>query len=87
MKIIRCNSIVYRKDYIEIAAGIHDNCVNVEVTNIHPDKNIANLNLTDKSISDENITDNTEIELSLSEAEQLIDMLKTAISITRYQES
>ncbi len=80
MNVIKCNSINYRKGYIEVVSGIHENCINIEVTGIHPDRDIANINLGDGKLSDEDFTSNTELELSLSEAEKLIDLLKIAIS-------
>jgi hypothetical protein len=76
---IRCNDIGYRQGFIEVASGIHPQHVNVEIWNVHPDLNISGLSLTDSDISDQEIIGNTELELSLSQANALVEALRIAI--------
>ncbi|WP_086929641.1 hypothetical protein [Agarilytica rhodophyticola] len=82
MSVIRCNNINYRKGYIEIEPEIHKGYVNLEVTQIHPDVDIADTRLGDGKLSDEAFIGNTEIELNLEEAKNLIELLKNAIDKT-----
>ncbi len=82
MSVIKCNSINYRKGYIEVESEIHKGCVNLEVTQIHPDVDITSTRLGDGKLSDEAFIGNTEIELSLEEAKNLIELLKNAIDKT-----
>lgn len=77
---IRCNAIEYRQGFIEVQSRIHEDCINIETWQINPDINITNLNLTDEEVADDDITGNTEIELSLKNAEYLINLLQAAIS-------
>ena len=81
---MKCNNINYRKGYVEVVPNIHDDCINLEVTTIHPDVDISNMELTDPELPDNAVTSNTEIELNIEEAKQLIEFLK--ISISRVEE-
>ena len=81
--LIKCNSIEYRKGYIEVRGDIHSDCVNMEVWNIHPDVNISSIDLGDNSMPDEAVTANTEIELSIQKAEDLVLQLTKAIEVSR----
>ncbi|AZZ90695.1 hypothetical protein EUZ85_08205 [Hahella sp. KA22] len=81
--LIKCNSIEYRKGYIEVLAGIHDECVNIEAWNIHPEVDITSLDLGDESLPEGAVTSNTEIELSLENAELLISLLTQAVNKVR----
>ncbi|WP_431688159.1 hypothetical protein [Hahella sp. NBU794] len=81
--LIKCNSIEYRKGYIEVLAGIHDECVNLEVWNIHPEVDITSFDLGDESLPEGAVTSNTEIELSLENAELLISQLTQAVNKVR----
>ncbi len=78
-KLITCNSIEYRKGYIEVLGNIHDNSINLEVWNIHPDTDITNTHLDNLPTPNKAIVANTEIELSISEAQTLIEQLSKAI--------
>ena len=80
---IKCNSIEYRKGFVEVRGDIHNDCINVETWNIDPDVNITNVNLEDNSLKDESIIANTEIELSITNAEALILLLQEAIDVSR----
>lgn len=81
--VIKCNSIEYRKGFVEVRGDIHNDCINVETWNIDPDVNITNVNLEDNSLKDESIIANTEIELSITNAEALILLLQEAIDVSR----
>lgn len=81
--LIKCNSIEYRKGYIEVLGGIHTDCVNLEVWNIHPDVDITDIELGDDSMSDDAVISNTEIELTIEKAELLVRQLTEAIRVVR----
>ncbi|KZN70448.1 hypothetical protein [Pseudoalteromonas luteoviolacea] len=81
--LIKCNSINYRKGYIEVLGGIHDECINLEVWNIHPDVDITSVDLGDESFPENAVASNTEIELSLEKAELLIEQLTLAVNKIR----
>lgn len=85
--IIRCNVVEYRQGYIEIQNEIHEGCINVEAWQINPAIDISNLELKDEKIADDDIISNTEIELSLDNAEKLIWLLSEAISNVQTKES
>ena len=81
--LIKCNSIDYRKGYIEVRGDIHIDCVNIEAWNIHPDIDISVIDLGDNSMPEEAVTANTEIELSIQKAEDLVQRLVDAIKVAR----
>ncbi|KZN39396.1 hypothetical protein N480_00775 [Pseudoalteromonas luteoviolacea S2607] len=85
--LIKCNSINYRKGYIEVLGGIHDECINLEVWNIHPDVDITSAGLGDESFPENAVASNTEIELSLEKAELLIEQLTLAVNKIRENNS
>ena len=82
---MKCNNIEYRKGFIEVEAGIHAGCINLETWEVNADIDISNLNLSDNELPDEGIVANTEIELNIDEAEQLIRLLHRAINNVRPQ--
>ena len=84
---IRCNGVPYRQGFIQVASGIHPQHVNVEIWNVHPDRDISNLSLTDQAVSDEAIVGNTEIELSVTQANALIEALRAAIQFAGRREA
>jgi len=76
---IKCDAVQYRQGFIEVA-NIHGGCVNLEVWNVHPDKSIAAAALVaSASISDTDVVANTEIELSVAQAKELVRQLELAI--------
>lgn len=75
---INCNDIRYRQGFIEVTS-VHPRSVNLEVWNIHPDRDIRGLALTDPAIGDEGVTANTEIELGVAQAAALVDELRQAL--------
>lgn len=82
--LIKCNSIKYRKGFIEVLGNIHIDCINLEVWNIHPDIDITDTDdLADDLISDKDVIANTEIELAIEKAELLVQQLSKAIKVVR----
>ena len=79
-KKIRCNSIEYRQGFIEVLPGIHDGCINIETWEINSEINIKNLDLESEAIPEDGVTANTELELSIQNAELLISLLQNAIN-------
>ena len=79
----RCDTIDYRKGFIEITPGIHGGCVNLECWQIQNDLDISGMDLLDQRISDEAITANVELELSLETAEAIVTALQNAIHAVR----
>jgi 8-oxo-dGTP diphosphatase len=77
-RLIKCDDIAYRQGFIEVAL-VHPQSVNVEVWNVHPERDISGMSRVDSSISDAEIVGNTEIELNASQAHELIRALELAI--------
>jgi hypothetical protein len=75
---IHCKDISYRSGLIEVSPGIHDDHVNLEIWNIHPDR--APMIDDEDSLVDEDIIGATEIELNAAQAKELIHQLQLAIS-------
>ena len=80
MKKIKCNSVNYRQGYVEVESGIHEGCVNLELTGIHPEIDITNISLGSGELSDDAFISNVELELNLDEAQLLVTLLQDAIS-------
>ena len=76
---IRCNVINYRKGFVEVTPGIHSGCINLETWEAHPDVDISNRDVTDEQFPDDGIVGNTELEMSIEAAEELIEALQAAI--------
>ena len=83
MNTIRCNAIDYRQGFIEVQSRIHKDCINIETWQVDADINITAVGLSDGGITNDNIIGNTEIELSLKNAEQLITLLQDAINTVK----
>lgn len=76
---IYCRNISYRSGFIEVLPNIHPGHVNIEVWNIHPDSSQPGADIRDGSVSDEDVIGNTEIELSIAQAKELVELLSRAI--------
>ena len=61
-----------------MSPGIHDDHVNLEVWNIHPDR--ISMIKNEDYLSDEDVVAVTEIELNIPQAKELIQQLQFAIS-------
>jgi len=75
---IHCKDIPYRSGFVEVSPGIHDDHVNLEVWNIHPDR--ISMIKNEDYLSDEDVVAVTEIELNIPQAKELIQQLQFAIS-------
>ena len=79
--IFKCDSIGYRKGFIEITPNIHPGNVNVETWLIHPHMDISDAKWVDEeSLSDSRVTGNTEIELPAELATAVAEALLLAAS-------
>jgi hypothetical protein len=76
----RCNVIPYRKGFLEVLPDIHVGCINVEAWQVRYDFDISNRELEDDSFPDDAITGNVELEISVVEAEDLIQTLTEAVA-------
>ena len=63
--------------------GIHDNCINIETWDVHVDIDLSKIEIGDDDFPENGITGNTEIEMSVSEAELLISELQNAVAKIR----
>lgn len=79
MQKIRCNGVRYRQGFLEVLPNVHSEHINLEIWNIHPERDISTVSLESASISDDSIIANAEIELSLQQANALVEMLQVAI--------
>jgi len=82
---LKCNNIDYRKGYFVVEPNIHDGCVNLEAWNISAEFDIEHIELESEALTEEVIAGNVEIELNISEAEELVDRLKVAIEQAKSQ--
>ena len=80
---IRCNSIAYRKGFVEVSR-VHDGCVNLESWSVHSEAEISCVDIHDRRIDDD-ITGNVELELGIEAAERLITALQAAVDELRGQ--
>ena len=77
---IHCKSISYRSGFIEVVPNIHPGHVNIEVWNLHPDYDRSARDIADERIADTDVIGNTEIELDLHQAKELVRLLGMAIA-------
>jgi hypothetical protein len=80
-KSIKCYGVQYRQGWVEVVAGIHSGFVNLESWNVSPQVDITPQSASLASLPDEAITANTEMELSLEQAKQLVAALHAAIQV------
>lgn len=83
---IKCNAIEYRKGFIEVKSNIHAGCINLETWSIHPDVDISDDKSSLDTLSENDITGNTEIELTVERAKELVRLLQLAIDDSSNQE-
>jgi hypothetical protein len=84
-QLINCADIRYRQGFIEVL-NVHANHVNLEVWNVHPDLDLAPHSTDLEGVPDEAVGANTEFELSISQARQLVDLLQSAIAKAEHGE-
>ncbi len=76
---LTCDSIAYRKGFIEVSPAIHDGCVNIETWDIDADTILSDVTwLDDPSIPDSSVIANTELELTAEQARSLAEALLAA---------
>jgi hypothetical protein len=85
---IKFNTINYRQGYIEVLGDIHDGCINIETTQIHPDRDITEIDFDSDTpeLADEDFIANTEVELNIDEAKILVEHLLRAIEIAKQRQ-
>ena len=76
---IYCRSVSYRSGFVEVRANIHPGHVNIEVWNLHPNHDQRAADIGDDRIGDDDVTGNTEIELDIIQAKELVRLLSVAI--------
>lgn len=76
---VRCENIGYRQGFIEVIPNIHRGYINIETWMISPEIKITDIDISEGSIADKNIVGNTEIEMSIDQAEMLIQLIQAAI--------
>jgi len=78
---IYCRSIPYRSGFVEVRPNIHDGHINIEIWNLHPDHDQHAVDISDSCIADVDVTGNTEIELDIAQALELVRLLGDAIKL------
>lgn len=78
---IKCDTIGYRKGYIAVTPGIHAGCINIESWDVHADVDLAEMDIFNGDFSDDAFRGNTEIEMNIEEARELVKQMQAAIAI------
>jgi hypothetical protein len=76
---ILCHGISYRQGFIEVRHGIHPGYVNIESWMVDSSVDVAGLDPSADGLSDPTVVANTELELSLASAHELVRQLQQAI--------
>lgn len=77
---IKCDTISYRKGFLEVTPGIHDGCVNIETWEIDASANLDDKAwIADPSIPDSCVTANTELELTTTQARKFAEAILAAV--------
>ncbi len=76
---IQCNDIAYRQGYIEILPNIHEGHINIETWMVAPENSMSNRDVDFDLLRDDQFIGNTEIEMSIENAERLVRLLQAAI--------
>lgn len=79
---IRCHAVPYRQGFVEVAAGIHDGCINLETWEVRSGVDLARLAFDDPGLADADFCGHTELELTPEQARALIDQLERALRRT-----
>lgn len=76
---LKCESVPYRKGFVEVTPSIHDGCVNIETWEVHAEASLEDAEwMDDPSIPDPSVIANCEFELTALEARNLAEALLTA---------
>lgn len=81
---LKCDSVVYRKGFIEVTPAIHDGCVNIETWGIDADTNLEHVAWVD-DVSDSSVVANCELEMTLDPARNLAESILAAIQSTEHK--
>lgn len=76
---IYCKSVPYRSGFVEFRPNVHAGHVNIEVWNLHPEHDRRAGDITDECICEADVTSNTEVELEITQAKELVRLLSVAI--------
>ena len=75
---IHCKDISYRSGFVDVNPGIHDDHVNLEIWNVDP---VRSSKIVDEgSLTGDDVVAVTEIELSVTQAKELIRQLQLALT-------
>ena len=78
---ICCNGIAYRQGFIEVQSDVHEGFVNIETWMIDSNVKITNTkNISALDINDTDFIGNTELELTIDQANELIVALQVAVA-------
>lgn len=81
---LTCESIDYRKGFIEVIPGIHKSCINLETWEIVVDANLEGVTRIDDSrVTDSQVIANTELELTVEQACLLAEALLKAANLLK----
>jgi hypothetical protein len=80
---IYCNSVSYRSGFVQVLPNVHSGHINLEVWNLHPDHDKRAIDITDVCLADADVTANTEIELDVAQAKELVRLLSVAIEAAK----
>jgi hypothetical protein len=80
---ITCRAVAYRQGFIEVTPGVHPGCVNVETWQARPDIDLGTTDRGDANFPADGIEANTELELTVADAERLVAALQQAIAEMR----
>jgi len=75
---LKCDTIPYRKGFVEVVSQIHEGCVNLETFHIHVDTDLKGVAWLGE-LADSGVVGNCELELTFEEARQLAETLLAAI--------
>jgi hypothetical protein len=80
---LKCNSIGYRKGFIEVSANIHPGCINLETWDIESHVDISGIDIRDEDFPGATVQANSELELDVMTAEKLVEALQLAITAVK----
>ena len=75
---MKCETINYRKGFLEVTPAIHDQCVNIELWEIDAETNISDARWVD-DIPGTAVVSNCELEMTTNEARRLVEALLAAL--------
>ncbi|MGE0624570.1 MAG: hypothetical protein AB7I04_14270 [Pseudomonadales bacterium] len=76
---VRCNGIPYRQGILEVRHDMHPGFINLECWMLDPAIDITRLEPAAAELPDSAVIANTELELSLAQAGELVRLLQEAI--------